>query len=137
MTRIFIGIALVALLQLTACVETQDNDRRKPRSNRFGAGAQGTDTTTSTVVTDQTDTTTTTQTTDTTPPPPPPPPPPGAQTTSQSQPVKDHPYGKPVPGKTGFVISPFSENSGYIDVRGFPPSTPVKDPYTGQIFLVP
>ena len=42
----------------------------------------------------------------------------------------DLPYGTPVPGKQGFVMSPFSPNSGYIDVRGFAPGTPVKDPYT-------
>jgi hypothetical protein len=46
-------------------------------------------------------------------------------------------YGTPVPGKNGFVTSPFSPNSGYIDVRGFVPGTPVKDPYTGKVFLTP
>ena len=50
---------------------------------------------------------------------------------------EDLPYGTPVPGKTGFVTSPFSPNSGYIDVRGFAPVTPVKDPYTGKVFLTP
>ncbi|MGC1481496.1 MAG: hypothetical protein WA771_13415 [Chthoniobacterales bacterium] len=47
------------------------------------------------------------------------------------------PYGIPVPGKPGFVISPHSRNSGYVDVRGFPPASEVKDPYSGQTFLVP
>ncbi len=47
------------------------------------------------------------------------------------------PYGIPVPGKAGFVISPHSRNAGYVDVRGFPPSSEVKDPYSGQTFLVP
>lgn len=46
-------------------------------------------------------------------------------------------YGIPVPGKNGFVTSPYSPDSGYIDVRGFQPGTPVKDPYTGKIFLTP
>jgi hypothetical protein len=46
-------------------------------------------------------------------------------------------YGIPVPGKTGFVTSPFSPDAGYIDVRGFAPGTPVKDPYTGKVFLTP
>src|SRR5262249_38328464 len=50
---------------------------------------------------------------------------------------EDLPYGTPVPGKQGFVTSPFSPNSGYIDVRGFAPGTPVKDPYTGKVFLTP
>jgi hypothetical protein len=49
----------------------------------------------------------------------------------------DIPYGIPVPGKQGFVTSPFSPDSGYIDVRSFPPGTEVKDPYTGKTFLTP
>ncbi len=47
------------------------------------------------------------------------------------------PYGTPVVGKQGLVTSPFSPENGYIDVHGFPPGTPVKDPYTGKIFLTP
>jgi hypothetical protein len=46
-------------------------------------------------------------------------------------------YGTPVPGKQGFVTSPFAPESGYIDVRGFPPGTEVKDPYSGKTFLTP
>jgi hypothetical protein len=46
------------------------------------------------------------------------------------------PYGKAVAGKPGFVTSPYG-NPGYIDVRGFPPGTEVKDPYSGKSFLVP
>lgn len=79
-----------------------------------------------------------------------------AQTTTKESPIKppdekntrstskastrkgeDLPYGTPVPGKQGFVTSPFSPNSGYIDVRGFSPGTPVKDPYTNKVFLTP
>ena len=47
-------------------------------------------------------------------------------------------YGIPVPGKPGLVTSPHVPNSGLIDVRGYPPGTEVKDPYTqGKTFLVP
>ena len=49
----------------------------------------------------------------------------------------DIPYGKQVPGKPGFVFSPYEPHQGYIDVRGFPPGTEVKDPYTQKSFLVP
>ena len=49
----------------------------------------------------------------------------------------DYQYGTPVQGKPGFVTSPHAPYSGYVDVRGFPPGTEVKDPYTGKIFLVP
>jgi FtsZ-interacting cell division protein ZipA len=57
----------------------------------------------------------------------------------QEAPVKtgDLPYAKPVAGKPGFVTSPFAPAAGYIDVRGFPPGTEVKDPYSGKTFLVP
>ncbi|MGH8046989.1 MAG: hypothetical protein ACREKL_07060 [Chthoniobacterales bacterium] len=46
------------------------------------------------------------------------------------------PFAIPVPGKPGYVTSPYSSD-GYIDVRGFPKGTEVKDPYSGKIFLVP
>lgn len=58
---------------------------------------------------------------------------PTPQTASQTQ----FPYGKPVPGKPGYVYSPFDRNGGYVDVTGYSPGSKVKDPYTGKIFLVP
>ena len=58
-------------------------------------------------------------------------------TTPPPAPAGNYEYGKQVPGKPGFVTSPHSPYSGYVDVRGFPPGTEVKDPYTGKIFLVP
>ena len=47
------------------------------------------------------------------------------------------PYARPVPGKPGYVFSPFDKNGGYVDVTGFAPGSKVKDPYSGKIFLVP
>jgi hypothetical protein len=47
----------------------------------------------------------------------------------------DLPYATPVPGKPGLVTSPFVPDAGYVQVIGFPPGSPVEDPYTGKIFL--
>jgi len=49
----------------------------------------------------------------------------------------DMPYGIPVPGQKGMVISPYLPEGNYIDVSAFAPGSAVKDPYTGKIFLVP
>ncbi len=43
----------------------------------------------------------------------------------------------PVPNKPGFMTSPYALSAGNVDVRGFPPGTEVKCPYTGKMFLVP
>jgi hypothetical protein len=47
------------------------------------------------------------------------------------------PTAKAVPGKPGYVFSPYDPNGGYVDVSGFTPGSKVKDPYSGKIFLVP
>ena len=49
----------------------------------------------------------------------------------------DMPYGIPVPGRKGLIMSPYLPEGNYIDVRAFAPGSAVKDPYTGKIFLVP
>ena len=49
----------------------------------------------------------------------------------------DMPYGIPVPDHKGMVTSPYSPEGNYIDVSAFAPGSPVRDPYTGKIFLVP
>jgi hypothetical protein len=56
---------------------------------------------------------------------------------SPSSQKSEFPYGKPVPGKPGYVFSPYDKNGGYVDVTGYSPGQKVKDPYTGKIFLVP
>jgi len=59
-----------------------------------------------------------------------------AAPTTQAPAKGDYPYGVPVPGKPGFVRSPYSPDK-MTDVRGYAPGTEVKDPYTQKIFLVP
>lgn len=49
----------------------------------------------------------------------------------------DMPYGIPVPGRKGMVISPYLPEGNYIDVSAFLPGAAVRDPYTGKIFRVP
>jgi hypothetical protein len=46
------------------------------------------------------------------------------------------PYARPVPGKPGFVYSPFDEKF-LIDVRGAPPGSVVNDPNASKAFRVP
>ena len=58
---------------------------------------------------------------------------PSRNTSAQTQ----IPTAKPVPGKPGYVFSPFDPSGGYVDVTGYSSGQKVKDPYSGKIFLVP
>lgn len=49
----------------------------------------------------------------------------------------EYPVAKAVPGKPGFVFSPFESNGTMIDVTGYASGTKVKDPGTNKIFIVP
>jgi hypothetical protein len=48
----------------------------------------------------------------------------------------EFPVAKPVPGKSGYVYSPY-DSSKYVDVSGYTSGSKVKDPYTQKIFIVP
>jgi hypothetical protein len=54
-----------------------------------------------------------------------------------STPQENFPTAKSVPGKSGYVFSPFDTEGRYVDVSGFAPGTKVKDPWTDKVFLVP
>ena len=47
------------------------------------------------------------------------------------------PTAKAVPGKPGYVFSPFDTKGRYIDVSGYAPGNKAKDPWTNKIFIVP
>lgn len=46
-------------------------------------------------------------------------------------------FASPVPGKKGYVTSPYSPDAGFIDVTGLDPGSLAKDPYSGKVFRVP
>jgi hypothetical protein len=50
---------------------------------------------------------------------------------------RDLPYGIAVPNRPGLVTSPYAPSQGFVDVRAFPSSTEVMDPFTGKVFLTP
>jgi hypothetical protein len=54
---------------------------------------------------------------------------------SSAQP--EFPTAKLVPGKSGYVISPFDSSGRYVDVTGYASGSKVKDPWTNKIFIVP
>jgi len=132
-----IAFSLLSCALITACGTSQQNVRHgRGRGHRYGGDEA--------VVTDQTiveqsqpeTTTAPEQRPQATPAPAPEAP----QPTPTPAPVVKHEAAKtgiPIPGKPGYVRSPYSPNSGLIDVRGYPTGTEVKDPYTGNIILVP
>ena len=131
---IVVGAALV--LALAACQEGNKKNQNASGRNRFGY--QGTAGNSETLVATPTPTpdpnATPKQETQATPPPTSSP---VLTPTTNPAPAHEMAYGTPVPGKPGFVTSPHSPYAGYVDVRGFPPGTEVKCPYSGKIFLVP
>jgi len=49
----------------------------------------------------------------------------------------EFPTAKLVPGKPGYVLSPFDVSGRYVDVSGYTSGSKVKDPWTDKIFIVP
>ena len=58
-----------------------------------------------------------------------------SSTPAASTQATDFPTAKAVPGKPGFVLSPY--DGAYVDVTGFKSGDKARDPKTRQIFIVP
>lgn len=65
------------------------------------------------------------------------PPPPLAPVPASAARASNEPEGIAVPGRPGFVYSPYADRGHMVDVTGLAAGMEVRCPYTGKIFRVP
>ena len=122
-----VAIASVCLLVLTACPGDRDRDNAGGFNQSGAQAPKATPTPRASV--SPTPRPSPREVVETTPPP---------SVPAAPQPtVQDLPYATPVPGKPGYVISPYAPDSGYVDIRGMSPGQQARCPYTQKVFLVP
>jgi hypothetical protein len=122
-------VALAGAVLTTACSHnsgTDDNGNPAPLPQTNATTNPAAPAGATTTSTDQT--TTTTPSTGTQP---------AATTPAPQKPAVSFPMGIVIPGKKGFCKSPYAEYAEPVDVRGYPPGTEVRCPYTNKIFIVP
>lgn len=137
--KYFLGvIAAAGTLLVAGCGHSSDSvssDQNAPLPGTTNAASTGTpdqgaqpQTTTDTVTTSEPASTSTSAPASTTPPP---------KTASTPKPATNYPMATPIPGKKGFVKSPYAPYAEPVDVRAFAPGDPARCPYTNKIFIVP